>query len=164
MGKLIPRLLREFDIEWASEKPEWQVFNYWFARQEGLVCRLRSRRWLSPALAFLLTSWIYRKNWIERLRWCLAAVYARLTHMVPQRDREKTWGLVHAINIGRSLPDNQLWHVDSIRHLVNMDISQEFEIKSLLLRERYYRDTQQWDKLRNCYHSEPSNTSIKISW
>ncbi|TQS32122.1 hypothetical protein Golomagni_07573 [Golovinomyces magnicellulatus] len=44
MGKLVPRLLREFDLEWASEKSEWQVFNYWFARQEGLICRLRQRR------------------------------------------------------------------------------------------------------------------------
>ncbi|KAK3182229.1 hypothetical protein K4F52_006406 [Lecanicillium sp. MT-2017a] len=38
------------------------------------------------------------------------------------------------------------------------------EIKDLLVRERYYRDRQQWAKLRQCYHSDPSKTQIKISW
>ncbi|CAI7641809.1 unnamed protein product [Penicillium pancosmium] len=40
----------------------------------------------------------------------------------------------------------------------------ELEVKSLLIRERYYRDTSQWDKLRNSYHPDPSTTSIKITW
>lgn len=40
----------------------------------------------------------------------------------------------------------------------------EMEIKSLLVRERYYRDTCQWEKLRRCYHSDPSKTLIDISW
>ncbi|GKZ25809.1 hypothetical protein AbraIFM66951_000790 [Aspergillus brasiliensis] len=44
MGKLIPQLIRDFDIEWASERPEWSVKTFWFAKQYGLLCRLRSRK------------------------------------------------------------------------------------------------------------------------
>ncbi|KAH7215513.1 hypothetical protein DER44DRAFT_654886 [Fusarium oxysporum] len=40
----------------------------------------------------------------------------------------------------------------------------EVEIKSLLVRERYYRDTSQWNKLRACYHPDASKTNIDISW
>ena len=40
----------------------------------------------------------------------------------------------------------------------------ELEIKNLLVRERYYRDSQQWEKLRSCYHSDTSKTNIKITW
>lgn len=41
---------------------------------------------------------------------------------------------------------------------------QELEIKSLLCRERYYRDTAQWQKLRDCYHPDAGNTRVEISW
>ena len=44
MGKLVPQVLRVFDLEWASDEAEWQVYTYWFARQEGLICRLKSRQ------------------------------------------------------------------------------------------------------------------------
>ncbi|UNI22994.1 hypothetical protein JDV02_008836 [Purpureocillium takamizusanense] len=40
----------------------------------------------------------------------------------------------------------------------------EWEISSLLTRERYYRDTAQWQKLRDSFHPDPSRTSIKITW
>ena len=40
----------------------------------------------------------------------------------------------------------------------------ESEIRSLLYRERYYKDSCQWDKLRSCYHPDPSKTLIDISW
>ncbi|GJN75825.1 hypothetical protein PLICBS_009931 [Purpureocillium lilacinum] len=40
----------------------------------------------------------------------------------------------------------------------------EWEISSLLTRERYYRDTNQWQKLRECFHPDASRTSIKITW
>ncbi len=40
----------------------------------------------------------------------------------------------------------------------------EFAIKSLLVRERYYRDTEQWTNLRNCYHPDAPKTYINISW
>lgn len=43
MGKLIPQIVRNFDIEWASQKPEWKVETFWFSKQYGLVCRLKSR-------------------------------------------------------------------------------------------------------------------------
>ncbi|KAJ5656902.1 cytochrome P450 [Penicillium longicatenatum] len=43
MGKLIPQLIRHFEIEWASEHPEWKVETFWFAKQHGLKCRFRSR-------------------------------------------------------------------------------------------------------------------------
>ncbi|KAI9367264.1 hypothetical protein BJX61DRAFT_321457 [Aspergillus egyptiacus] len=37
-------------------------------------------------------------------------------------------------------------------------------IKSLLVRERYYRDTCQWQYLRDCYHPDASRTHIEITW
>jgi hypothetical protein len=40
----------------------------------------------------------------------------------------------------------------------------ESEIKSLLVRERYYRDTNQWEKLRSSYHPDASRTHIDITW
>ena len=50
-------------------------------------------------------------------------------------------------------------------HVVDVDrILAEAEIKSLVVRERYYRDSGQWDKLRNSYHPDASKTSINISW
>ena len=41
---------------------------------------------------------------------------------------------------------------------------QELEIKSLLVRERYYRDSAQWKKLRQSYHPDADKTSLNISW
>jgi hypothetical protein len=40
MGKLIPQILRHFEIEWASDKQEWRVETFWFAKQHDLICRL----------------------------------------------------------------------------------------------------------------------------
>lgn len=48
---------------------------------------------------------------------------------------------------------------DKLNKLLN-----EMEIKSLLVRERYYRDTCQWENLRQCYHADPTKTLIDISW
>jgi hypothetical protein len=39
----------------------------------------------------------------------------------------------------------------------------EMEIKSLLTRERFYRDSCQWKKLRESYHPDDSQTYINIS-
>ncbi|KAF5987957.1 cytochrome P450 monooxygenase [Fusarium bulbicola] len=36
MGKLIPQLFRHFDIEWASEQPEWHTHATWFWKQSDL--------------------------------------------------------------------------------------------------------------------------------
>ncbi|KAJ5115786.1 hypothetical protein N7456_000134 [Penicillium angulare] len=46
----------------------------------------------------------------------------------------------------------------------NARLLAEFEIKSLLVRERFYRDTCQWQNLRDSYHPDSSQTSIKITW
>lgn len=43
MSKLIPQLLRQFEIEWASERPTWKVETFWFAKQSGLICKLTPR-------------------------------------------------------------------------------------------------------------------------
>jgi cytochrome P450 len=43
MGKLVPQILRQFDIEWASSEPCWRVHTYWFARQSGLLVRMKLR-------------------------------------------------------------------------------------------------------------------------
>ncbi|OQD81861.1 hypothetical protein PENANT_c025G08277 [Penicillium antarcticum] len=43
-------------------------------------------------------------------------------------------------------------------------LSTQFQIQSLLVQERYYRDTMQWEKLRQCWHPDPKQTYLKISW
>ena len=45
MTKVVPQILREFDIEWAGkEEEEWMVRGYWFSKPSGLKVRLRERR------------------------------------------------------------------------------------------------------------------------
>jgi hypothetical protein len=41
---------------------------------------------------------------------------------------------------------------------------EEAEIRSLLLRERHYKDNFLWEKLRTCYHPDPAKTYINVSW
>ncbi|KAJ6099461.1 cytochrome P450 [Penicillium canescens] len=43
MGKIVPQLLREFDVEWASAESDWTVRTYFFSMQEGLIVRLKPR-------------------------------------------------------------------------------------------------------------------------
>jgi hypothetical protein len=43
MGKLVPQVLRQFDLEWASNEAHWQVKTYWFSYQDGLMVRMRPR-------------------------------------------------------------------------------------------------------------------------
>lgn len=38
------------------------------------------------------------------------------------------------------------------------------EIRALLCRERYARDTCQWQKLRDSYHPDASRTLVDITW
>jgi hypothetical protein len=40
----------------------------------------------------------------------------------------------------------------------------ELEIRNLVVRERFYRDTHQWPKLRQSYHPDATKTHIRISW
>ncbi|KAJ9204907.1 hypothetical protein DTO166G4_7697 [Paecilomyces variotii] len=44
MHKVIPQLLREFDIILHNPKENWKTRNVWFVQQEGLVCDLVPRR------------------------------------------------------------------------------------------------------------------------
>lgn len=44
MGKFVPQILRQFDIYWASEKSEWTVKTYWFAKQSDLLVRFEKRQ------------------------------------------------------------------------------------------------------------------------
>jgi hypothetical protein len=43
MGKLVPQVLRQFELEWASSEPHWKVHTYWFAKQSGLLVRMKLR-------------------------------------------------------------------------------------------------------------------------
>jgi cytochrome P450 len=43
MGKLVPQILHEFDLEWASEKDEWTVTTFWFAKQTDMIVRFRPK-------------------------------------------------------------------------------------------------------------------------
>jgi hypothetical protein len=40
----------------------------------------------------------------------------------------------------------------------------EIEITSLLKQERFYHDSQQWQKLRACYHPDASQTRVSTLW
>mgnify|MGYP001658267827 CR=1 FL=1 len=44
MGTIVPQLLREFVVEWASAESDWTVRTYFFSMQEGLIVRLQPRR------------------------------------------------------------------------------------------------------------------------
>jgi len=44
MGKLVPQMMRHFDLEWASEEPEWKIHTYWFSKQSGLLVRMKARK------------------------------------------------------------------------------------------------------------------------
>lgn len=43
MAKLIPQLVRNFDIELEQPDREWRTTNKWFVKQEGFFCRVRVR-------------------------------------------------------------------------------------------------------------------------
>ncbi|CAK1363649.1 Pisatin demethylase [Cercospora beticola] len=44
MTKVIPELLRRYDVELTHPEKEWRVVNHWFTQQEGLICNLIKRR------------------------------------------------------------------------------------------------------------------------
>ncbi|CAL3970624.1 unnamed protein product [Diplocarpon coronariae] len=43
MGKFVPQILRQFEMHWASDAPEWTVKTYWFSKQSDLMVRLKTR-------------------------------------------------------------------------------------------------------------------------
>ena len=48
--------------------------------------------------------------------------------------------------------------------MTDQEIIAEAAIKSLVIRERYYRDSCQWQRLRECYHPDSSKTRIDVTW
>jgi hypothetical protein len=43
MSKLVPEFLREYDIELADPAKGWELHDYWFVKQTGLICKVRAR-------------------------------------------------------------------------------------------------------------------------
>lgn len=43
MQKVVPQLLREFDIELHHPERDWETKNVWFLQQGELVCDIRRR-------------------------------------------------------------------------------------------------------------------------
>ena len=43
MNKLVPQILRNFEVELAHPEVDWQIADYWFVKQTGLICRVRRR-------------------------------------------------------------------------------------------------------------------------
>ena len=48
--------------------------------------------------------------------------------------------------------------------MTGSDFLTELEIKQLLIKERYFRDSCEYDNLRECYHPDASKTYISNSW
>ena len=43
ISKLVPEVLRRFEIELADSEAELEISSYWFVLQKGLICRIRRR-------------------------------------------------------------------------------------------------------------------------
>ncbi|KAK6427985.1 hypothetical protein LTR95_015876, partial [Oleoguttula sp. CCFEE 5521] len=43
MSKLVPQLVREYDFELSDPTKPWTLYDYWFVRQTGLICRVKRR-------------------------------------------------------------------------------------------------------------------------
>ena len=43
MTKLVPTLLRRYNLEWAAEEDEWKISGYFFCKQSGVIMRLTPR-------------------------------------------------------------------------------------------------------------------------
>jgi cytochrome P450 len=43
MGKFVPQILRHFELEWASERPDWETEAVWFWKQSGVIVRFKWR-------------------------------------------------------------------------------------------------------------------------
>jgi hypothetical protein len=44
MAKVIPQLLRDFEIRLKYPEKDWKVKNVWFVRQSGVECVLTRRQ------------------------------------------------------------------------------------------------------------------------
>lgn len=43
MNKLVPRVLRDFHLEWTAAKKDWTVKTFWFAKQTDMTVTFRPR-------------------------------------------------------------------------------------------------------------------------
>ncbi len=43
MSKLIPQILRDFDLVLADPEIPWKTVNWWLVKQTGLLCKVRKR-------------------------------------------------------------------------------------------------------------------------
>lgn len=43
IGKLVPQVLRNFELEWASDQPDWRTSCYWQHKQRDLIVRFKSK-------------------------------------------------------------------------------------------------------------------------
>ena len=43
MGKFVPQMFRHYEIQWASDRPEWRTHAAWFWKQSDLIVKLRRR-------------------------------------------------------------------------------------------------------------------------
>ena len=44
LTKLVPQVLRHFELEWAAPEPEWKVSGFAFAKQSEVIMRMRPRK------------------------------------------------------------------------------------------------------------------------
>jgi cytochrome P450 len=43
MSKLVPQLYRRFDLELTDPTKEWELHDFWFVKQTGLICKVKRR-------------------------------------------------------------------------------------------------------------------------
>jgi len=43
MGKMVPQVIKNFEIGWAAPEEDWKIRTFWFAKQSGLHVRFRVR-------------------------------------------------------------------------------------------------------------------------
>ncbi len=43
MSKLVPQILRSWKVELTHPQKEWELADYWFVKQTGLICRITKR-------------------------------------------------------------------------------------------------------------------------
>lgn len=44
MSKLVPQLIREFDIDLEQPGEKWQTVNTWFVKQKNIGCRIKRKQ------------------------------------------------------------------------------------------------------------------------
>ena len=44
MSKLVPQIYRVFDFELAEPEKSWELHDFWFVKQTGLICKVKRRR------------------------------------------------------------------------------------------------------------------------